>query len=337
MRRSACCGSVSRTGQTGQRRGRSASAGVSAQAQKLLDLVRELACARERMSAMLEQQQAYNEALKSTNEERQSTNESMATSKEGLQSVNEELITVNAALQSKIEQMALMPDGWKNLLETIRLGMNFLDCRLLIRRFTRDAAIQVYWLVTSDLGRPLTDIRRAVQSGDLMVDTQSMLDTRVPIEREIVTAAGIGYLARLRLYRTVDHVIDGVTMTFADITERVKQIASRQPPGASRQPPGAQAGRGGGGHGAPAADGVGRHVARLSANRTYLASFEGTLASTVGQRFFDIGDGDGAWHLAELNEMLEVCQPVERSFEQAPLQRSLTSAGSRTLRLSAGA
>lgn len=207
---------------------------MPAQAQNLLDLVRELACARERMSAMLEQQQAYNEALKSTNEERQSTNESMATSKEGLQSVNEELITVNAALQSKIEQMALMPDGWKNLLETIRLGMNFLDCRLLIRRFTRDAAIQVYWLVTSDLGRPLTDIRRAVQSGDLMVDTRSMLDTRVPIEREIVTAAGIGYLARLRLYRTVDHVIDGVTMTFADITERVKQIASRQPPAARR-------------------------------------------------------------------------------------------------------
>lgn len=68
-----------------------------------------------------------------------------------------------------------------------------------------------------------------------------------------------------------------------------------------------------------------------------MASFEGTLASTVGQRFFDIGDGDGAWHLPELNEMLEVCQPVERSFEQAPLQRSLTSAGSRTLRLSAGA
>ena len=305
-------------------------AGVSAQAQNLIDLERELAYAREGLSAMLEEQQASNEELKSTNEEMQSTNEElqstneeMETSREELQSVNEELITVNAELQTKVEQMAAMQDDMKNLLENIRLGTVFLDSHLMIRRFTRDAT-QVYRLVPSDVGRPLADIRGAVQGDDLLADAQSVLDTLVPIEREIVTDAGVWYLARIRPYRTVDNVIDGVVMTFADITERVKQIATRKALKLAeavvdtvRQPLMVLDGR----------------LQVLSANRTFLASFGGTLASTVGRRIFDIGDG--AWDLPALHQLLEVRLPAERSFEQVPLLLGLADAAQRQVWLSA--
>ena len=130
------------------------------------------------MEAMLEEQQASNEELKSTNEELQSTNEELQstneeleTSKEELQSVNEELVTVNSELQTKIEQLTGMQDDMKNLLDNIRVGTIFLDRRLLIRRFTRDAT-KVYRLVPTDVGRPLADIRCELREVDLLTDAQ---------------------------------------------------------------------------------------------------------------------------------------------------------------------
>ena len=306
---------------------------VSVQAQTLMDLESELVFAREGMSVVLEAQQASNEEhkatneeLQSANEELQSTNEEMETSKEELQSVNEELITVNAELQTKIEYLAMMQDDMKNLLESIRLGTIFLDRRLVIRRFTRDAT-QVYPLVPSDVGRPLADIRSEVKGGDLVADAQTVLDTLMPIERDIVTSAGVWYLARIRPYRTVDDVIDGVVMTFADTTDRVvQQIATRKALKLAeavvdtvREP-------------LMVLDG---NLRVLSANRAFLAAFGSTAANTVGRRIFDIGDGDRNWNLPALHDLLERRLPIERNFEQAPLQLSLDGADTRRLWLSA--
>ncbi len=306
---------------------------VSVQAQNLMDLESELAFAREGMSVVLEAQQASNEEhkatneeLQSANEELQSTNEEMETSKEELQSVNEELITVNAELQTKIEFLAMMQDDMKNLLESIRLGTIFLDRRLVIRRFTRDAT-QVYPLVPSDVGRPLADIRSEVNGGDLVADAQTVLDTLLPIERDIVTNTGVWYLARIRPYRTVDDVIDGVVMTFADTTDRVvQQIATRKALKLAeavvdtvREP-------------LMVLDG---NLRVLSANRAFLAAFGSTAAHTVGRRIFDIGDGDRDWNLPALHDLLERRLPIERSFEQAPLQLSRDGAHTQRLWLSA--
>ena len=306
---------------------------VSVQAQNLMDLESELVFAREGMSVVLEAQQASNEEhkatneeLQSANEELQSTNEEMETSKEELQSVNEELITVNAELQTKIEFLAMMQDDMKNLLESIRLGTIFLDRRLVIRRFTRDAT-QVYPLVPSDVGRPLADIRSEVNGGDLVADAQTVLDTLLPIERDIVTNTGVWYLARIRPYRTVDDVIDGVVMTFADTTDRVvQQIATRKALKLAeavvdtvREP-------------LMVLDG---NLRVLSANRAFLAAFGSTAAHTVGRRIFDIGDGDRDWNLPALHDLLERRLPIERSFEQAPLQLSRDGAHTQRLWLSA--
>jgi len=207
---------------------------VSADALRCQELERELAHAKDRMRVLMVEQQASNEELKSTNEELQSTNEELQstneeleTSKEELQSVNEELVTVNAELQTKVEQTATMHDDMKNLLDNIRVGTVFLDRKLLIRRFTREAT-QVFRLVAGDVGRPLADIRSELEGCDLLADAQLVLDTLVPTEREARTAGGAWYLARTQPYRTVDNVIDGVVLTFADVTERVRAIASQE-------------------------------------------------------------------------------------------------------------
>ncbi|MBL1263094.1 chemotaxis protein CheB [Methylomicrobium sp. RS1] len=183
--------------------------------------------------ASIEEQQASNEELKSaneemqsTNEELQSTNEELETSKEELQSVNEELVTVNSELQAKIEQLAGMQNDMKNLLDNINVGIIFLDRNLIIRRFTREA-VRIYRLVPSDVGRPLNDIKSAINGDDLHHAAQAVLESLIPYERELYIGDNTWMMARIQPYRTLDNIIDGVVLTFTDITSRVKEIASQ--------------------------------------------------------------------------------------------------------------
>lgn len=273
---------------------------MSADAQRCQELEEQLVHAKESMHLLLEEQQASNEELKSTNEELQSTNEELQstneeleTSKEELQSVNEELVTVNAELQTKVEQMAGMQDDMKNLLDNIRVGTVFLDRKLLIRRFTREAT-QVFRLVASDVGRPLADIRSKLQDCDLLADAQVVLDTLVPTEREARTAAGTWYLARIQPYLTVDNVIDGVVLTFADVTERVHAIAAQESRWLAEA----------------IVDAVSSPLLVLdgqfkiiSANRAFCQHFGGEPGPTVGSSLFEIADR--CWDVAAVRALLE--------------------------------
>ena len=197
------------------------------------ELERELAYTRENLQAAIEEQQASNEEMKSinedlqsANEELQSTNEELETSKEELQSLNEELITVNAELHAKIELLAHMQNDMKNLLDNISAGIVFLDEHLNIKRFTREAA-RVYRLAASDVGRPLSDIKSDIEDQDLLADAHAVLVSLAPHERETRTAGGTWFLARIQPYRTLDNMIEGVVLTFIDITEMKKASEER--------------------------------------------------------------------------------------------------------------
>jgi two-component system CheB/CheR fusion protein len=162
--------------------------------------------------------------MQSTNEELQSTNEELETSKEELQSVNEELITVNAELQSNIEQLSGMQSDMKNLLDNVSAGIIFLDQHLHIRRFTREA-VQIYRLVPADVGRHLGDIKTNLLGDDLLLPAQEVLETLTPYEREVQATNGLWYLARIQPYRSLDNVIDGLVLTFTNITARIEVVA----------------------------------------------------------------------------------------------------------------
>jgi two-component system, chemotaxis family, CheB/CheR fusion protein len=196
-------------------------------------LEHELAYLKENYQASIEEQQVSNEELKSTNEEMQSTNEElqssneeMETAKEELQSVNEELITVNSELQAKIEELVGLQNDNKNLLDNINVGVIFLDQQLKIRSFTRDA-VRVFRLAASDVGRNLGDIRPSIDK-DLLPAAQAVLDTLVPHEQELEMGNNNWMLARIQPYRTLDNIIDGVVLSFTDITARVKAIATQE-------------------------------------------------------------------------------------------------------------
>lgn len=135
-----------------------------------------------------------------------------------MQSLNEETITVNSELNSKIEQLNLVQSDLKNLLDNVNAGTLFLDYQLRIRSYTRDA-VKVYRLIASDMGRPLGDITANLVGNTLLDDLHRVLETLIPCEREVCALNGTWYLARMKPYRTLDNLIDGVVLTFTDITQ----------------------------------------------------------------------------------------------------------------------
>jgi len=192
-------------------------------------LDRELRDTRERLQATveeyetaLEELKAANEEMVSVNEELQSTNEELETSKEELQSVNEELHTVNSELNTKIDELDRANADLRNLFESTQIATIFLDHDLVIRSFT-PAANTIFNLISTDRGRPLTDIVSHLEDGDLRRDVRVVLERGETIERNVRrTDRKTHYLMRLLPYRGRNNVIDGVLVTFFDITKLVQ-------------------------------------------------------------------------------------------------------------------
>jgi chemotaxis methyl-accepting protein methylase/PAS domain-containing protein len=176
----------------------------------------------EEMQTTVEELKSSNEELQSTNEELQSTNEELTTSKEELQSLNEELQTVNAELQSKVENLTWVQNDMANLLNSTEIATIFLDSEMNLRRFTTHAT-KVFKLIPGDVGRPLSHVVTDLDYPQLKNEAESVLRTLIFQEQEAATHDGRWYRVRIMPYRTQDNVIDGVVITFTDITE-TKQL-----------------------------------------------------------------------------------------------------------------
>jgi two-component system CheB/CheR fusion protein len=294
------------------------------------ELERELAYTKENLHATIEEQHASNEELKCTNEEMQSTNEELQssneeleTSKEELQSINEELVTVNSELQAKIAQLADMQNDMKNLLDNVQIGIIFLDQHLIIRRFTRDATL-IYRLAASDMGRALSDIKSELESEDLLDVVRQVLDNLIPIEREVKTLNGNWYLARIQPYRTLENMIDGVVMTFTNITERTRatQVLETR----------------------LLAEGIAKTVCEplivlndalkvVAASRSFYQSFQVTIEQTVGQPIYELGNGQ--WNIPILRDLLKAVLSDHQAFENYPMEHDFPTIGHRKMLLNA--
>jgi len=184
----------------------------------------ELQTTREEMQSSQEELKSANEELQSTNEELQSTNEELTTSREEMQSLNEELQTVNAEQQSKMDELARMNNDMRNLLNSTEIVTVFLDNELHVRRFT-SGANKLFKLIPGDVGRPLSDIVSDLVYPGMIDEAQEVLRTLVFSEKQITATDGRWFSVRIMPYRTMDDVIGGVVITFADITAAKKMEA----------------------------------------------------------------------------------------------------------------
>ncbi|QIR15694.1 chemotaxis protein CheB [Shewanella aestuarii] len=186
--------------------------------QQVLQLAREeLRMTTSEMQFIQENLKSANEELKSTNEELQSTNEELTTSKEEMQSMNEELQTVNHELNTKVSELSEASDDMENLLNSTNIATLFLDKNLKVRRFTTEI-LNIFKLISSDVGRPITDLVSSLIYPELVNDCHEVLRSLIFHEEEVTTHDGRWYIVRIMPYRTQESLIDGVVITFSDNT-----------------------------------------------------------------------------------------------------------------------
>ena len=170
------------------------------------------------MQISQEEFKSSNEELQSCNEELQSTNEELTTTKEEVQSSNEELKTINFELQAKLDDLSLVTCDMKNLMNSTEIATLFLDNTLLVKHFTSQMT-EVSRLISSDVGRPITDIASDLIYPELTEDVRAVQRTLITFEKEVMARNGSWFNARILPYHTLEDEIDGVVVTFVNITK----------------------------------------------------------------------------------------------------------------------
>ena len=187
----------------------------------------ELSYTREHLQSTIEELAASNEELQATNEEMVVSNEELQSTNEELHSLNEELYTVNAEYQRKIEELTELNSDLNNLLSSTNIGTLFLDNDLKIRKFT-DATADIFNLIPQDIGRPITHISSNIEISDWAERAQRVMRTGRQEEEEVTTRQSERtYLLRVSPYRTETGSIEGVVITFTDVT-RLREAEDKQ-------------------------------------------------------------------------------------------------------------
>jgi two-component system CheB/CheR fusion protein len=209
---------------------------VAAMAQEIQQVRGELKTSREEMQASQEELKSTNEELQSTNEELQSSNEELSTSKEEMQSVNEELQSVNRELAAKVQEFTKTNDEEINLLNSTAIATLFLDERMRVRRFTEQAT-DIFKLIPGDVGRPITDLVTSLDSPALEKTAREVLRTLAFKEMQVSSQGKRWFTVRTMPHRTRDNRIDGVVITFVDVTtEKILESRLQQALALLQQP-----------------------------------------------------------------------------------------------------
>ena len=289
-------------------------------------LERELKTTRDDLRSTIEQLETANEELKasneevmSANEELQSTNEELQTSKEELQSLNEELSTINAQLQAKVDELEQTNNDLDNLLSSTNVATIFLDPSFHIRGFT-PAANALFNLISTDVGRPLSDIAQRFTDRELLADAKSVLEQLVPIRKEVKTHDGHWYLRQVLPYRTRDNRIEGVVITFENAAEEVlaeARVRAEAIVDTVREPLLV----------------LDASLRVLSANVPFYRTFE-TSHELAENRLLDELD-DGAWDAPALRDALRRILPDGTPMVDVEVHRDFPRIGQRTMLLNA--
>lgn len=129
----------------------------------------------------------------------------------------EQLVAINSRLLARQAEMEENADDPGRLLNSTDIAAIFLDPQLRIRRST-PAADALLGLLPSDIGRPLLDRAPLFTDPGLEDDAAAVSERLIPTEREIASPDGRWFVRRVLPYRIADKRIDGVVVTFVDIT-----------------------------------------------------------------------------------------------------------------------
>jgi two-component system CheB/CheR fusion protein len=276
----------------------------------------------EESNAAQEEMRAGHEELQSSNEELRSTMEELETSKEELQSTNEELQALNQENRHKVEELLQLSGDLQNLLTATEIATLFLDRHSRILRFTPKVG-ELFNVRPVDRGRPLSDLTRRLGYDALDRDVEEVLRTLVPVEREVQDEGGRWYLTRVLPYRSTDDRIEGVVITFFEITERKRAeealreakiyaesiVETLHEPLLILTP----------------------DLRVQSANPAFYEHFSVARGETEDRRIYDLGNGQ--WDIPALRTLLEEVLPESRAFKDYEVAHDFEGIGPRVMRM----
>jgi two-component system CheB/CheR fusion protein len=291
---------------------------------KLRSTQQELQATIEELETSNEELKSANEELQANNEELQSTNEELESSKEELQSTNEELETLNSELYSKNQELLKAEDDLKNLFASNEVATLFLDEDLRIQRFTPNTK-DIFNLQEADAGRRISDITCNLAGLDVAQVAEEVLDKLTRHESKVKTRdENAAYLMRAAPYRTRENVIEGVVLTFMDISEYEKQAAEardartllEKTTEVMREPTLV----------------LNEALVVQSANPAFYRMFQTAPTETEGQKVFRLGGG--GWDAPELRRFLEEILPESRFFADYVFEHDFPRLGRRKMAVS---
>ncbi|WP_170864351.1 chemotaxis protein CheB [Fodinibius roseus] len=181
-------------------------------------LEKELRDNRERLHRTVEEYETANEELRSSNEELQSMNEELHSATEELETSQNELKSVNRELESKVEKLRQANNDLKNLMKVAEVVILFVDDEFRVQRFT-ESAFDVFNLIPSDTGRPIKHVTHQLNYNKLGEDLEYVYNTREEIEKLVTSVNNHTYMMRLCPYRSVENKVEGVALSFMDVTK----------------------------------------------------------------------------------------------------------------------
>ena len=264
------------------------------------------------------------EEIRSASEEIQTTNEELRTSKEELESMNEELNTLNTQLIDQNFELSGANDTLHNLLQSADISIIFLDQDLAIREYT-SSVTQIFGLRSGDKGRPLADIVNQLVYDSLIVDAETVLNTLNNFEREVYTLNGYWYNLRIRPYRTIANAIDGLALTFSDITIQKQSQDNLEKRGLYiRQ----------------VFDTLDDSLLELDhelrivgANQSFFDLLKTTEADTIGKLLYELGSGQ--WNIKELRHLLTEIIPDKKIVHDYDIALNLPDLGLHIMKINA--
>lgn len=298
---------------------------------QIIGLEHELAATKEYLKSVVEQYELTNEALRaaneeiqSSNEELQSMNEELETAKEELQSSNEELMTLNDEVQNRNLELCKISSDLQNLFRSVNIPVIMLGSSLNIRLFNHSAE-KALNLIATDVGRPITDINTNFNNFELEQAILEVNETLISKEQEVQDRHGCWYSVQIRPYRTMENKIDGVVITFVDISIIKKSLELSQEARVYaeaivetvREP-------------LLVLD-AGLHI--KSVNKAFYQTFMVTPEETLDRSIFDLGNGQ--WNIPELRVLLEEIIPNNILFEDFKVDHYFPNIGHKKMLVNA--
>jgi two-component system, chemotaxis family, CheB/CheR fusion protein len=299
--------------------------------QEAARLQQELTTTKEYLQSIIEAQEASNQDLKvaneeilSSNEELQSTNEELETAKEEIQATNEELSTINEELSSRNTQLNQVNSDLHNLLSSVNIPILMLGGDLRIRRFT-PLAESLFNLISTDLGRPFSDIRHNLVVSQLETLAVTVMDTLNSYEQEVQDSQGRWYSLCIRPYKNTDNQIDGAVISLIDIDalKRNAVLLERSRDYANaivetvREPLVV----------------LNAELQVMTANQSFYQTFNLLPAQVENQRIFELGQGE--WNIPRLRSLLEEILPSNNLLQDFEVEQNFANLGTRTMLLNA--